>query len=70
MQAEYQSPESRVAAIEDSYSYAEAVSRPVSSSHRANRIPSELFRYRVIKRCADVLLVLISMPLTLLTLKF
>ncbi|HMH16097.1 MAG TPA: sugar transferase [Edaphobacter sp.] len=68
MQAEYQSPESRVAAIEDSYSYAEAVSIPVSRSHRANRIPSELFRYRVIKRCADVLLVLISMPLTLLTL--
>jgi Undecaprenyl-phosphate galactose phosphotransferase WbaP len=68
MQAEYQSPESRVAAIEDSYSYTEAVSRPVSISHRANRIPSELFRYRVIKRCADVLLVLVSTPLTLLTL--
>src|SRR5579871_948458 len=70
MQAEYQSPESRVAAIEDSYSYTEAVSRPVSISHRANRIPSELFRYRVIKRCVDVLLILISTPLTLLTLGF
>jgi Undecaprenyl-phosphate galactose phosphotransferase WbaP len=68
MQAEYQSPESRVAAIEDSYSYTEAVSRQVSRSHRANRIPSELFRYRVIKRCADVFLVLLSVPLTLLVL--
>jgi Undecaprenyl-phosphate galactose phosphotransferase WbaP len=68
MQAEYQSPESRVAAIEDSYSYAEAVSRQVSRSHHVNRIPSELFRYRVIKRCADVLLVLLSIPLTLLVL--
>jgi Undecaprenyl-phosphate galactose phosphotransferase WbaP len=68
MQAEYQSPESRVAAIEDSYSYTEAVIIPGSRSHRANRIPSELFRYRVIKRCADVILVLVSIPLTLVTL--
>src|SRR5258708_34788180 len=68
MQAEYQSPESRTAAIEDSYSYAVMVGRPVSRSNRANRIPSELFRYRVIKRCADVLLVLVSTPLTLLVL--
>src|SRR5260370_385098 len=51
-------PSPRTAAIEDSYSYAVMVGRPVSRSNRANRIPSELFRYRVIKRCADVLLVL------------
>jgi lipopolysaccharide/colanic/teichoic acid biosynthesis glycosyltransferase len=68
MQAEYQSPESRIAAIEDSYSYTATVGRPVSRLNRANRVPSELFRYRVIKRCADVLLVLISSPLILLVL--
>jgi Undecaprenyl-phosphate galactose phosphotransferase WbaP len=65
MQAEYQSPESRIAAIEDSYSYTETVGRPVSRAHRADRVPSGLFRYRVIKRCVDVLLVLISAPVTL-----
>lgn len=68
MQAEYQSPESRVAAIEDSYSYTETVGRPARRSSRVNRLPSELFRYKVIKRCTDVFLVLASTPLTLLAL--
>jgi len=66
MQAEYQSPESRIAAIEDSYSYTETAGRAVSRSHRADHVPSGLFRYRVIKRCADVSLVLLSAPVTLL----
>jgi Undecaprenyl-phosphate galactose phosphotransferase WbaP len=65
MQAEYQSPESRTAAIEGSYSYTESVSRSLEKSQRTNRIPSEFFRYRVIKRFCDLLLVLISIPVML-----
>jgi lipopolysaccharide/colanic/teichoic acid biosynthesis glycosyltransferase len=65
MQAEYQSPESRIAAIEGSYSYAESVGRSQVRSQRAKGSPSEFFRYRIIKRCSDVFLVLISMPVML-----
>ena len=54
MQAEYQSPESRTAAIEGSYSYTESAGRSLERSQRANRAPSDFFRYRVIKRCLDV----------------
>jgi Undecaprenyl-phosphate galactose phosphotransferase WbaP len=68
MQAEYQSPESRTATIEDSYSYTEALSRPMIGSRRPDRLPSELFRYRVVKRCVDVSLILVSAPLVLLAL--
>jgi lipopolysaccharide/colanic/teichoic acid biosynthesis glycosyltransferase len=66
MQSEYQSPESRTAAIEGSYSYAESVGRTLEGSQRASSAPAEFFRYRVIKRCCDITLVLISMPLILL----
>src|SRR5260370_28494651 len=65
MQAEYQSPESRTAAIEGSYSYTESVGRSLGRPQRANSAPSEFFRYRMIKRCCDVFLVLISMPVML-----
>ena len=65
MQAEYQSPESRTAAIEGSYSYTESVGRSLGKPQRANAAPSEFFRYRMIKRCCDVFLVLISMPVML-----
>jgi lipopolysaccharide/colanic/teichoic acid biosynthesis glycosyltransferase len=65
MQAEYQSPESRTAAIEGSYSYTESVGRSLERSQRADGAPSEFFRYRVIKRCCDIALVLISLPVTL-----
>src|SRR5580704_17768271 len=68
MQAEYQSPESRTAAIEGSYSYTESVGRSLERSPRADSAPSEFFRYRVIKRCCDVFFVLISMPVLLLVL--
>ncbi len=68
MQAEYQSPQSPTAAIEDSYSYTEAVSRPLTRFRREDSIPSEFFRYRVIKRFADIMLVLLSTPVTLLAL--
>jgi len=65
MQAEYQSPESRTAAIEGSYSYAESAGRSLGRSQRGNSAPSEFFRYRVIKRCWDILLILVSMPVML-----
>src|SRR5207248_7861198 len=65
MQAEYQSPESRTAAIEGSYSYTESVGRSLGKSQRANTAPSEFFRYRIVKRCCDVFLVVISTPITL-----
>ncbi len=65
MQAEYQSPESRTAAIEESYPYTRPEASRTARSRRAVGAPSGYFRYRVIKRCCDVLLVLISMPLTL-----
>ncbi len=69
MQAEYQSPESRTAAIEDSYSYTETISRPIlRTTYSLDRLPSSLFRYRVIKRCLDVLLILVSAPLIFLVL--
>lgn len=68
MLSEYQSPESRAAAIEDSYSYVEVVGRSTARSQRANGVPSEFFRYRLVKRCADVLLIIVSVPLTMLLL--
>jgi Undecaprenyl-phosphate galactose phosphotransferase WbaP len=64
MQAEYQSPESRTAAIEGSYSYAESTGRSLERLQRADT-PSEFFRYRMIKRCLDVLLVMIAIPVIL-----
>jgi len=64
MQAEYQSHESPIATIEGSYSYTESGRRMVRSN-RANRVPSEYFRYRVVKRFCDVVLVLISLPVLL-----
>jgi lipopolysaccharide/colanic/teichoic acid biosynthesis glycosyltransferase len=68
MQSEYQSPESRIAAIEGSYSYTESAGRPLSRSQRANGVPSEYLRYRIVKRFCDVFLVLISTPVILLAL--
>jgi Undecaprenyl-phosphate galactose phosphotransferase WbaP len=62
MQAEYQSPESRTAAIEDSYSYTETVGR-AAFVYPLNEVPSELFRYRVVKRCLDVCLIFLCAPL-------
>jgi lipopolysaccharide/colanic/teichoic acid biosynthesis glycosyltransferase len=66
MQAEYQSPESRTAAIEGSYSYTESTGSQLGRSQRASGIPSQFFRYRVVKRFCEVLLVLISIPVILL----
>jgi lipopolysaccharide/colanic/teichoic acid biosynthesis glycosyltransferase len=66
MQAEYQSPESRAAAIEDSYSYTETISSPVfRTTISLDRGPSALFRYRVLKRVIDIALILLFSPLIL-----
>jgi len=62
---EYQSPESRVVAIEGSYSYTEPLGRPYSRSYRSNRLPSRFFRYRVVKRTLDIVLVLALTPILL-----
>jgi lipopolysaccharide/colanic/teichoic acid biosynthesis glycosyltransferase len=67
MHAESQSPESRTAAVEGSYSYGES-GRSLWRSQRVKSAPSVYFRYRVVKRCVDVFLVLISMPVMLLVL--
>jgi Undecaprenyl-phosphate galactose phosphotransferase WbaP len=67
MQAEYQSPESRNAAIiEDSYSYLNTLTGPSSRTRRREVFPSNQFRYRVVKRCMDVLLILLAAPVLLL----
>ena len=68
MHTEYQSPESRAAAIEDSYSYTEALGRSLRKPRRVSYPPAEFFRYRVVKRWADILLIVGSMPVTLLVL--
>jgi Undecaprenyl-phosphate galactose phosphotransferase WbaP len=67
MPAEYQSPDSRnLAILEDSYSYIDTVSGPHTGARRREQYPADLFRYRVVKRCADVLLIVLSAPLLLL----
>jgi Undecaprenyl-phosphate galactose phosphotransferase WbaP len=66
MQQEYQSTESRPAAIlHDSYSFVEAGYRPQELSRQVTNRPFDLFRYRVIKRCMDLLLVLLAAPVLL-----
>lgn len=68
MQAEYQSPESRAAVIEDSYSYSEVVGAPLRKAQWAEELPAQYFRYRMIKRSLDMLLVILSLPIALLIL--
>jgi len=63
---EYQSPQSRTATLEDSYSYTEIDSRSVASYHRIETVPAVTVRYRVVKRCLDVFLVVIASPVILL----
>ena len=60
---EYQTPESRLVAMEDSYSYTNAGDRPYAKSYRANQMPSGCFRYCVVKRVVDVTLVLLATPI-------
>ena len=69
MQAEYQSPESRnVAIIEDSYSYMNTLAGSSSRTRRREVFPSNQFRYRVVKRCMDVALIVLTAPVVLLML--
>jgi len=56
MQADYQSPESPVAAIDGTYSDTETASLSLERLHRPKIAPSEFFRYRVVKRCMGVAL--------------
>lgn len=66
MQAEYQSPESRnVAAIEDSYSYIDTATGPSVRARKRVQLPADLFRYRVLKRGLDILLILVASPVLL-----
>lgn len=59
---EFEFPESRTAVIEGPYSYTEPVGRRQTRSFRSNGAPAMLFRYRVVKRCLDVLLVIAVAP--------
>lgn len=68
MQAEYQSSESRTATVAGSYSYPEAITQPHQSTRREDVAPADLFRYRIVKRTIDLVLVVISIPLILLVL--
>lgn len=62
---DYQSPESQVVAIEDSY-YAPALGHSGGWSQAVSREPGEFFRYKVLKRSIDVALVLLFSPVILL----
>ena len=68
MQAEFQSPDSPAVAIEEAYSYPEVTRTSLPRFQSTAATPSELFRYRFIKRAIDILLVLLFTPLMLLVL--
>ena len=65
MQAEYQSPQSQAAAIEDVYPYVVPLAHTARSSRWVDGLPARDFRYRVVKRSIDIGLVLLSLPVTL-----
>lgn len=65
MQDEFQGSEPQVATFEGAYSYIGVETRYGAVSRSHNGRPTELFRYRVIKRVCDVLLVLVSLPVSL-----
>ena len=49
----------------DGYAYVEEGARTVGESARLNRLPSQLFRYRVVKRFVDLALVVVATPIFL-----
>lgn len=66
MPQEYQSTQAQSAAlIEDSYSSVEAGHRSTEIVRRANTLPAKSFRYRVLKRSMDIVLVLLAAPVLL-----
>lgn len=60
--AEYQSPESQIATAEGSFPYTGTTRQSYSRSYRSNRIPAKLIRYRIVKRCLDISLVVAMTP--------
>ncbi len=66
IQVDHQSTETQAIDLTvDSYAYPEQGRRSVRESARRNRIPSEFFRYRFIKRWLDIVLVLLASPVVL-----
>ncbi len=65
MQGEYQSSQPQTAVIDDSYSYFESSERQKRKSPEAQTAAAYTFRYRVLKRIFDILLVLVSLPVLL-----
>ena len=54
--------------FENRYSYlgeTVAVPLPISTGRKLGTLPSSLFRYRVLKRCMDILFVLLALPVLL-----
>ncbi len=62
---EHQSPEAQMATIEGSYAYTVAADQRYVRSRSEDRNPSGFFRYRVIKRCEDIFLIVLSAPVVL-----
>jgi Undecaprenyl-phosphate galactose phosphotransferase WbaP len=62
---EHQSPEAQLAIIDGSYSYAIAADQQYARSRSEDRNPSGLFRYRIVKRCTDIFLIVLSAPIVL-----
>ena len=66
MQHEDQFPASRSAAIAGPYSYSAETTNDGRAWHVSrDSLPSALFRYRVLKRVLDIVLILVSLPVTL-----
>ncbi len=66
MQHEDQYPVSRAAVLEAPYTYErESREKPRQRRSTAEHLPTSLFRYRVIKRVLDVVLILLTLPITL-----
>jgi lipopolysaccharide/colanic/teichoic acid biosynthesis glycosyltransferase len=66
-QAEHQFPDSpaTLTTLDAGFAYSETTTHVRSSSGRSNRIPFQLFRYRVIKRWMDCLFVIAMAPILL-----
>jgi lipopolysaccharide/colanic/teichoic acid biosynthesis glycosyltransferase len=63
---EYQSTESRLGTIEASYTFVGTREQTARSrARRSEHAPAGFFRYRVIKRCLDVGLVVLTLPISI-----
>lgn len=68
MQDEFPSPQSRWAAVEESYSYIDTGGRQRGRSYELEGSAADNLRYRILKRVFDIGLVLLSVPVLLLML--